>query len=90
MAQSGCRPNRGETSEGSFKFRLMAPPLCMTASKRYRQLGSYHVPLPVILRGWLATQCSWPPALLVFPANRKFYREFCKFTTSSTPVCTEY
>ena len=35
--------------------------------------------------GWLATQCRWPPALPVFPANREFYREFCKIVASGAP-----
>jgi hypothetical protein len=35
--------------------------------------------------GWLAQQCRWPPALPVFPANREFYREFCKIAASGAP-----
>jgi hypothetical protein len=35
--------------------------------------------------GWLATQCRWSPALLGFPANREFYREFCKIVASRAP-----
>jgi hypothetical protein len=35
--------------------------------------------------GWLAQQCRWPPALPVFPANREFYREFCKIVPSGAP-----
>jgi hypothetical protein len=35
--------------------------------------------------GWLATQCRWPPALPIFPANREFYREFCKIAVSGAP-----
>ena len=34
--------------------------------------------------GWLAQQRSWPPALPVFPANREFYREFCKIAALGT------
>ena len=30
-------------------------------------------------------QCGWPPALPVFPANREFYREFCKKAAWRTP-----
>jgi hypothetical protein len=35
--------------------------------------------------GWLATQCRWSPALPIFPANREFYREFCKIVVSGAP-----
>jgi hypothetical protein len=35
--------------------------------------------------GWLAQQCKSPPALPVFPANREFYREFCKIAVSGAP-----
>ena len=35
--------------------------------------------------GWLATQCTPPPALLQFPANREFYREFCKIVAFGAP-----
>jgi len=35
--------------------------------------------------GWLAPQCRWPPALPVFPANREFYREFCKIHALRAP-----
>ena len=35
--------------------------------------------------GWLAQQWGWPPALPVFPANREFYREFCKIAASGAP-----
>ena len=31
---------------------------------------------------WLATQCTPSPALLKFPANREFNREFCKIVAS--------
>ena len=34
------------------------------------------------LKYWLGQQCRWPPALPVFPANREFYREFCKIADS--------
>jgi hypothetical protein len=34
--------------------------------------------------GWLAQQCSWPPALPVFPANREFYRENIEFSHLGT------
>jgi hypothetical protein len=37
------------------------------------------------LKSWLAQQCRWPPALPVFPANREFYREFCKIAPSGAP-----
>ncbi|MGB9055437.1 MAG: hypothetical protein WCC54_24465, partial [Pseudolabrys sp.] len=37
------------------------------------------------MKYWLAQQCSWPPALPVFPANREFYREFCKILALGTP-----
>jgi hypothetical protein len=37
------------------------------------------------LKYWLAQQCSWPPALPVFPANREFYREFCKIVAFGAP-----
>jgi hypothetical protein len=35
--------------------------------------------------GWLAQQRRWPPTLPVFPANREFYREFCKIAASGAP-----
>ena len=34
------------------------------------------------MKQWLAQQCRWPPALPVFPANREFYRVFCKIEAS--------
>jgi hypothetical protein len=37
------------------------------------------------LAGWLAQQCRWRPALLVFPANREFYREFPKIAALDAP-----
>ena len=35
--------------------------------------------------GWLGQQCREPPALPVFPANREFYREFCKIAALGAP-----
>ena len=35
--------------------------------------------------GWLATQCRRAPALLIFLANREFYREFSKIAASGAP-----
>jgi len=37
------------------------------------------------MKRWLAQQCRRPPAPPVFPANREFYREFCKFAASGAP-----
>jgi hypothetical protein len=37
------------------------------------------------MKRWLVWQCSRPPALPIFPANREFYREFCKIAASGTP-----
>jgi hypothetical protein len=34
------------------------------------------------MKHWLAQQCRLPPALPIFPANREFYREFCKIAVS--------
>jgi hypothetical protein len=34
---------------------------------------------------WLAPQCRCHPALPNFPANRDFYREFCKYVPSCRP-----
>jgi hypothetical protein len=34
---------------------------------------------------WLATQCRWSHALPIFPANREFYRKFCKIMASGAP-----
>ena len=46
---------------------------------------------------WLAPQCRWHPALLVFPANREFYRENNEFwhlgmpeTARSPPVSVAF
>jgi hypothetical protein len=39
---------------------------------------------------WLVTQCSWHPALPIFPANREFYKELVEywtFVTSETLKC---
>ena len=35
--------------------------------------------------GWLATQCRRAPALLIFLANREFYREFSKIMAFGAP-----
>ena len=37
------------------------------------------------MKGWLTTQCSWFPALAIFPANRDSYRDFYKFAVFDAP-----
>ena len=54
-------------------------------ARQRRASGDIVVKISRDRTGWLATQCRWSPAPPIFPANREFYREFCKIAASEAP-----
>ena len=59
--------------------------LCRTRAYHAPQLGRFvRVFNPLVGAGWRRSAIR-SPALPYFPANREFYREFCKIAASGTP-----